>query len=263
LLYELIYLSISFHPAATLVKRRIRETRELACDEYVTDTMVEPAVYARSLVSIAGLAMDLGRGANITIGIMDDGDLEKRIMKILNRPKINLSRKSLLVSSASLVFALAIIAPLAFTLRPVIAQQQPNNTETARKKLVEAKKMAEDDNRRQEESDIQNPDLARLKDLTFLTRQDEKQRAERESEILNRLELTNPPTITMADAINIATGQQPGTVVESRLVFERNGGETEEPFYVIKVAFDQNGLKAEKNVIVSGSDGSVGGPKNN
>src|SRR5262249_49397715 len=33
LIYELISLPLSFHPAIALVKRRIRETRELSCDE--------------------------------------------------------------------------------------------------------------------------------------------------------------------------------------------------------------------------------------
>ncbi|MEP7075711.1 MAG: hypothetical protein ABI878_07860, partial [Acidobacteriota bacterium] len=65
------------------------------------------------------------------------------------------------------------------------------------------------------------------------------------------------------DAIKIATDEQPGTVVESFLVFEKNGGEESEPFYIVKIMFDQNDRKAQKRVIVSAIDGSIGGPHNN
>lgn len=39
LAYELIYLPLSFHPAAALVRRRINQTRELSCDELVTEKL--------------------------------------------------------------------------------------------------------------------------------------------------------------------------------------------------------------------------------
>src|SRR5262245_26887189 len=40
LIYELIYLPLSFHPAAALVRRRIKQTRELSCDELVTERLL-------------------------------------------------------------------------------------------------------------------------------------------------------------------------------------------------------------------------------
>lgn len=274
LFYELIYLPISFHPAATLVKRRIRETRELACDEYVTDTMVEPADYARSLVSIAGMAMDLGRTANITIGILDDGVLEKRIMKILNRPKITTFRRNLLLGSSTFVFALAIIAAMSFSLTPVIAQQKSApDVETVRSKKEadeRLKKMAEELSPTTEEAIKKFKEtLDRPRsdgDGNWVTVLDEfaaKREAEREAELLNRADLAQNMNISMANAIDIATAQQPGTVLETKLVFERNGGENEEPFYVVTIVVEKDGLKSEKRVIVSGINGSVGGPRNN
>src|SRR6185369_11109186 len=33
LIYELIFVPISFHPAAALLRRRVKQTRELCCDE--------------------------------------------------------------------------------------------------------------------------------------------------------------------------------------------------------------------------------------
>jgi beta-lactamase regulating signal transducer with metallopeptidase domain len=37
LFYELLFLLLSFHPAAALIRRRIRQTRELSCDELVAE----------------------------------------------------------------------------------------------------------------------------------------------------------------------------------------------------------------------------------
>jgi len=248
------------------VKRRIKETRELICDEHVTDTIVEPVVYARSLVSIAGLAMDLGRGSNITIGILDDGALEKRVMQILNRSNVNSFRKGLLLASATLVFALAIIATLSFALTPVVAQKTDNADIEAKKKaereamlLKETleKVVAEGKTNRSDEA--KDPTLEEL----AVRMQLENRRAELEASLLNSVDLTKPVNITMAQAINIAVGEVPGTVLESTLVFEKNGGETEDPFYVIKIAVNQDGRKTSKRIIVSGIDGSIGGPHNN
>ncbi|MEP6848565.1 MAG: M56 family metallopeptidase [Acidobacteriota bacterium] len=269
LLYELIYLPISFHPAAALVKRRIRETRELVCDEYVTETMVEPAVYARSLVSIAGMAMDLGRTASITIGILDDDVLEKRIMKILNRPKITAARRNFVLGAATLAFVLAIVAALSFSFRPVVAQQKETpDREAAIKREVqidEALRKAKQEAERRELSEG-NGDSAGV-GVSRRGREEEivaKRLAERDAEVMNQVDLETPKIkLSMADAIKIATDEQPGTVVESFLVFEKNGGEESEPFYIVKIMFDQNDKKAQKRIIVSAIDGKTGGPHNN
>jgi beta-lactamase regulating signal transducer with metallopeptidase domain len=53
LVYDLLILPISFHPAATLIKARIDQTRELACDEIAAEGMPTRTQYARSLLSIA------------------------------------------------------------------------------------------------------------------------------------------------------------------------------------------------------------------
>jgi hypothetical protein len=60
----------------------------LGCDELVTDRSLERAVYARSLVQLAGAAITVGRPtATITVGVADADILEERVMTILNRPK--------------------------------------------------------------------------------------------------------------------------------------------------------------------------------
>src|SRR5262245_34585206 len=118
LIYELISLPLSFHPATSLVKRRIRETRELSCDELVAEKLLDAAVYARSLVHLAGSAVNLSRpGATITVGIADADILEERVMTILRRPKINTRRRNLLLVAAALVFVVPCVAAAPFAFR--------------------------------------------------------------------------------------------------------------------------------------------------
>jgi beta-lactamase regulating signal transducer with metallopeptidase domain/uncharacterized membrane protein YkoI len=118
LFYELIALPLAFHPATALLRRRIRETRELGCDEVVTDRLLEPAIYARSLVQLASAAITVGRPtATITVGIADADILEERVMTILNRPKLSLRRKNLLLAAAALVFIVPCVVAMPFALR--------------------------------------------------------------------------------------------------------------------------------------------------
>jgi beta-lactamase regulating signal transducer with metallopeptidase domain/biotin carboxyl carrier protein/uncharacterized membrane protein YkoI len=117
LMYELIHLPLSFHPAAALVRRRIRETRELSCDELVADRLLKAEVYARSLVRLAGSAIAVGRQTTITVGITDADILEERVMSILRPPKIKTLRKNLLLVAASLLLAVPCVAAVPFALR--------------------------------------------------------------------------------------------------------------------------------------------------
>jgi uncharacterized membrane protein YkoI len=118
LIYEFISLPLSFHPATALVKRRIGETREISCDELVTEKLLDAAVYARSLVLLAGSAVNMSRpGATITVGIADADILEERVMTILGRRKINARRRNLLLVAAALVFVVPCVAAAPFAFR--------------------------------------------------------------------------------------------------------------------------------------------------
>jgi beta-lactamase regulating signal transducer with metallopeptidase domain len=77
LLYELLYLPASFHPAAWLIHRNIERTREMACDELVTQRLLEAGVYARSIMSIAVGMTALPR-PGYTLGVFDGDILEER-----------------------------------------------------------------------------------------------------------------------------------------------------------------------------------------
>jgi uncharacterized membrane protein YkoI len=118
LLYEIIYLPLSFHPAAAVLRRRIKETRELCCDELVAKKLLAPEVYARSLVRLVGSVPLARRPApDTTIGITDADILEVRIMSLLRTSKLSTSRKTLLLIAACLLLAAPCVAAASFALK--------------------------------------------------------------------------------------------------------------------------------------------------
>jgi Zn-dependent protease with chaperone function len=115
LVYELLYLPISFHPAAALVKRRIAQTRELACDEMVAERLLSPSVYARSLVYMASRVTALCRH-NHTLGVFDAGNLEERVMKLTDGKQRASARAGWLsLTLASIVLAISSIVASAYS----------------------------------------------------------------------------------------------------------------------------------------------------
>jgi beta-lactamase regulating signal transducer with metallopeptidase domain len=85
LAYELLSLPVSFHPLARFIKRQVDRTRELACDEMVTERLLEPKAYARALVNVAGALLASPVGQAFTLGIFDADILEERIMKLTQK----------------------------------------------------------------------------------------------------------------------------------------------------------------------------------
>lgn len=130
LIYEFVYLPLSFHPAAALVRRRINQTRELCCDELVADRLLKADVYARSLVRLAGSAPQLRKLApTTTVGIADADILEVRIMSLLNRSEISQRGKKLLLIAAAFVLAIPCATAAAFNFQFDIARQDLNPIE--------------------------------------------------------------------------------------------------------------------------------------
>ncbi|MBV9295365.1 MAG: M48 family metalloprotease, partial [Acidobacteriaceae bacterium] len=91
-LYQLLYLPISFNPASWLILRSIEETREMACDELVTTRVLDPCVYARSLVSFAAAAINAVPKPSYLLGVFGGNILEHRVRRLLHRPAVNLKR---------------------------------------------------------------------------------------------------------------------------------------------------------------------------
>jgi len=120
LIYELLCLPLAFHPALALVKRRINQTRELACDEMVTDHLMCASAYARSLVDLAGLATNFSRpihSYNQPLGALDADILEERVMRLIEeKPRLSAKRAAGLLIAASLALALSGVVASAFSL---------------------------------------------------------------------------------------------------------------------------------------------------
>jgi beta-lactamase regulating signal transducer with metallopeptidase domain/uncharacterized membrane protein YkoI len=341
LIYELISLPLSFHPATALVKRRIRETRELGCDELVTEKLLDAAVYARSLVHLAGSAINLSRpGSTITVGIADADILEERVMTILRRPKINTRRKNLLLVAAALVFVVpcVVAAPFAFHIgvntqsaavspddnvvsprASVVAVQQGDRqkakqeertAEDQRKRLrelreealkrraseveallLEARKLhdassmqemegrkkllgggAEDASEMQEmegrkklgegaeklqvEHEAKNPVL-KLKGQYKLEPVIISSSIREPAKKANIAELAKKANITMQQAIQIAMSQQPGTVMQCRLIGEKLAGERDQVFYNLTMVSADEPKSASTTMLISAADGRV------
>jgi len=296
LLYELIALPLAFHPATALLKRRIRETRELGCDELVTDRLLEPAAYARSLVQLAGAAIRAPRPtATITVGIGDADILEERVMTILSRPKISLRRKNLLLAAAALVFIVSCVVAAPFGLRininskdatetpseAVVTPQDPvvktrqGVTQEAREKegkmQVDWKqKIGELGARREALREkmggaLTQEEEAKLKEeLWHLEQQmSELERAKPESmpDEIQEPELAKLAQIPMSQAIQIATAQQPGTVLECHLRGIRKEGR-EFVIYDVRILPPEGAESIITRFAISAIDGRILGRGN-
>src|ERR1700730_11035608 len=84
LIYQLFYLPICFHPAAALIKTKIDQTRELACDEMAAEKSSSRTAYAQSLLNIAQsiCPASLGKSGHV-LGLFQTDALEQRILNML------------------------------------------------------------------------------------------------------------------------------------------------------------------------------------
>jgi TonB family protein len=117
LLYQLISLPISYHPAAWIIKSRVAETRELVCDRMAAERIAGPLPYARSLLRLAA-AMHAGGRTNShhAIGMFDANTLEDRIMSLMTfQPSVSRARKMILLTSGISLLSLSGITAVALT----------------------------------------------------------------------------------------------------------------------------------------------------
>ncbi len=113
-LIEIVTLPVSFHPLTAMLKRRLAESRELACDEQVTPRLVAPRDYARVLIDVAAFACAAPRPAySLT---MAGGDFEDRIRRIVRRKTMKHSR--ILVAAAWLALAVSSVAAARIAVHP-------------------------------------------------------------------------------------------------------------------------------------------------
>src|ERR1041385_481108 len=144
-IYELLFVPISFHPAAALLRRRVKQTRELCCDELVAERILNAEVYARSLVRLASSAPPLRRlSVTTTVGIADADILEARIMSLLRKPELNTRWKKLLLIVVSLLLLVPCAAAATYAMRfdvePRAQDPAPQEKERTEKEMREMKR---------------------------------------------------------------------------------------------------------------------------
>jgi len=256
-LYELLFLPVSFHPAAALLRKRIKQTRELCCDELVAERILNAEVYARSLVALASSAPPLRRlSVTTTVGIADADILEARIMSLLSKPKLNRRSKKLVLMAVSLLLLIPSFAAAAIAMRFEIATtQDPTQQE---KELVE-KARADESRRETRTTEAFKERMAR--DPQFRAELQRKREVEMEMRAVKQSALVRLSRLSMDQAIQIATSQSPGKVLECTL----DGDKWEEPgklakdgvvFYRVVIA-DEAVAGGATHVWVNAVDGSI------
>jgi beta-lactamase regulating signal transducer with metallopeptidase domain/uncharacterized membrane protein YkoI len=262
LIYELLFLPVSFHPAAALLRRRIKQTRELCCDELVAERILNAQVYARSLVALASSAPPLRRlSVTTTVGIADADILEARIMSLLSKPKMNRRWKKLILVAVSLLLLVPSLAAAAFAMRFELAPEPQNPlTLEQQQQEQELKEKARVD----EEISRARGNDPQLREKTLDPRVREELQRKRELEVemrsIKQAALVRLARITMEQAIQIATSHTPGKVLHASL----DADKWEEPgklakdgtvFYQVIVG-DESGGPATYTVI-NAVDGTV------
>jgi beta-lactamase regulating signal transducer with metallopeptidase domain len=109
LIYEVLCLPISFHPVARLIKSRIDQTREIACDEVASAQASSRVGYASSLLSIAqSIGSAISKTDSIqALSLFDSNGLEERIVNLLT-DAVRMSRRMGRVVATAIALVLTI-----------------------------------------------------------------------------------------------------------------------------------------------------------
>lgn len=243
------------------------QTRELVCDELVAERLLEPEVYARSLVQMAGAALPLGRRAGtIGVGINDADILEVRIMSLLRRTRSRVrgGRVWLIVGLALLAVPCVAAGSFAFATRFTVesrdaagvvqetaAQQEPSAEEKARREKCEVEE------REMKERDASDPQFK-----AEMEARERRGREERESKEKQQAELARLAKISMDQAIQMATSQHPGKVLECSFMgehWEKPGklADNGRVFYHVVLLSGDEASPARTHVLVNAVDGTI------
>jgi bla regulator protein blaR1 len=252
LIYELLFVPVSFHPLAALLRRRVRETRELCCDELVAERILNAEVYARSLVRLASPAPPLRRlSVTTTVGIADADILEARIMSLLKKPILHTRWKKSLLIAASLLLLVPCAAAAAFAMRFDVETQEPQEkalTQKDKEKIETMQRKVEDRKWRVESDSPMREEMER------------KERVEMEMREVRQAALIRLAKINMDQAIQIATSQQPGKVMVCSLEakgWEKPGQLAKDGIVFYHVMIANEGEAGATHIWVNAIDGTI------
>jgi beta-lactamase regulating signal transducer with metallopeptidase domain len=265
-IYELLYVPISFHPAAALLRRRIKQTRELCCDELVAARILNAEVYARSLLRLASSAPTLRPlSVTTTVGIADADILEARIMSLLTKPKTITRWRKTFLFAVSLLLLVPCVAAAAFNLRFDLETDLETNAQDLTQQDKDRQKEKEVEKQKIEMAARQGASADVLKervaaDPAFATELERRRELELEMRAITQAALVKLARISMEQAIQIATSQQPGKVLLATLGakgWEEPGklGKDGVAFYHIQIA--DEATSGVNHVFVNAIDGSL------
>ena len=122
LLCQLTALPVAWHPGIQYLMSKISQTRELACDDYAAVRLGKRIVYARTLLRLASLCLQVPRSNAMGLGIFDGDNLEARIM-MLTEKRTSLSRAGLigLALATGFLFGSSTVLARAVSLQEVSA----------------------------------------------------------------------------------------------------------------------------------------------
>lgn len=127
LLCEMAAMPLKWHPATHKVERRIRATREMACDAVAAQAMDSETIYAECLVRLARSIVggDTAEGS-LAAGLFNGNVMEERVMRLI-RGKSTMSLRSKVFRGAAGATAMLVAAAVAgaFHLTPAMAQEVP------------------------------------------------------------------------------------------------------------------------------------------
>lgn len=104
LAHEWALVPFCWHPVVRHIRRRLDETREMACDELASERLLEPRRYAKSLLAVAsGIA---GSAPAPGLGVNDGDILEERIRHLL-RPRGGTAGRTRLAVAVGVALLLA------------------------------------------------------------------------------------------------------------------------------------------------------------
>ena len=258
-IYELLFLPISFHPAAALLRRRVKQTRELCCDELVAERILNAEVYARSLVTLASSAPPLRRlSVTTTVGIADADILEARIMSLLKKPELKTRWKKLWLVAVSLLLLVPSIAAAAFAVRfEVEPFAQERKQESAQELTQQDKEKLETLRRQATEMEARKERMA--SDPAFRDEMRRKMELEVEAKVAAEAAMVRLAKINMDQAIQVASSHQPGKVLLASLGakgWEEPGKLGKDGIVFYHVIIANEGSEGTTHVWINAIDGS-------
>ena len=125
---QLASMPLLWHPATHLIQRRIRMTREMACDLMAAQEMKSDMIYARCLLALANRM--LGTRAVATphgyLGLLGNHSLEERIMRLTEKTTMGLRAQMCRLAAGAAIMSASLILAATVHLAPAMAAPATN-----------------------------------------------------------------------------------------------------------------------------------------